>query len=90
MIIAGAAAETGDFQLDFGKALAIGIFQDTTLVAIIGMFDLLNAARTAASADQAWLGFYAESYVFAALVYFVFCFSASRYSLWLERHLRPA
>ena len=70
--------------------LAIGIFQDTTLVAIIGMFDLLNAARTAASADQAWLGFYAESYVFAALVYFVFCFSASRYSLWLERHLRPA
>lgn len=67
--------------------LAVGIFQDTTLVAIIGMFDLLNAARAAAT-DQIWLGFYAEAYVFAAIVYFVFCFAAARYSLWLERHLR--
>lgn len=67
--------------------LAVGIFQDTTLVAIIGMFDLLNAAR-AAAADPQWIGFYAEAYVFAAIVYFVFCFAAARYSLWLERHLR--
>ena len=66
--------------------LAIGIFQDTTLVAIIGMFDLLNAARAAAT-DPMWMGFYAEAYVFAAAVYFVFCFTAARYSLWLERHL---
>jgi general L-amino acid transport system permease protein len=67
--------------------LAVGIFQDTTLVAIIGMFDLLNAARAAAT-DPKWIGFYAEAYVFAALVYFVFCFAAARYSLWLEGHLR--
>ena len=66
--------------------LAIGIFQDTTLVAIIGMFDLLNAARAAAT-DPMWIGFYAEAYVFAAAVYFIFCFTAARYSLWLERHL---
>lgn len=67
--------------------LAIGIFQDTTLVAIIGMFDLLNAARAAAT-DQMWIGFYAEAYVFAAAVYFVLCLAAARYSLWLERRLR--
>lgn len=67
--------------------LAVGIFQDTTLVAIIGMFDLLNAARAAAT-DPMWIGFYAEAYVFAAAVYFVFCFAAARYSLWLERYLR--
>ncbi|WP_237153917.1 amino acid ABC transporter permease [Oryzibacter oryziterrae] len=68
--------------------LAIGIFQDTTLVAVIGMFDLLNAARVAAN-DQVWLGFYTEAYVFVALLYFLFCFSSARYSLWLERHLNP-
>lgn len=67
--------------------LAVGIFQDTTLVAIIGMFDLLNAAR-AATADPMWIGFYAEAYAFAAMVYFAFCFAAARYSLWLERRLR--
>lgn len=68
--------------------LAIGIFQDTTLVVIIGMYELLNAARAAAT-DTAWLGFFDEAYAFAALVYFVFCFAASRYSLWLERHVTP-
>lgn len=67
--------------------LAVSIFQDTTLVAIIGMFDLLNAAR-AATTDPNWIGFYAEAYVFAAAIYFIFCFAAARYSLWLERHLR--
>ncbi|WP_370674671.1 amino acid ABC transporter permease [Pleomorphomonas sp. PLEO] len=67
--------------------LAVGIFQDTTLVAIIGMFDLLNAARAAAT-DPNWIGFYAEAYVFAAAVYFVFCFTAARYSLWLEGYLK--
>lgn len=69
--------------------LAVGIFQDTTLVAIIGMFDLLNAAR-AATTDPLWIGFYAEAYVFAAAIYFVFCFAAARYSLWLEGHLRTS
>ena len=66
--------------------LAIGIFQDTTLVIIIGMFDFLNTARVSAT-DPNWLGFYREAYVFAALVYFIVCFCASRYSLWLEARL---
>lgn len=64
--------------------LLIGVVQNTPLVAVIGIFDLLNAARKATD-DPAWLGFYTEAYVFSALVYFALCFAASRYSLWLER-----
>ena len=69
--------------------LVIGIFQDTTLVLVIGMFDFLNTAR-AAAADPQWLGFYDESYAFVAVVYAVCCFGVSRYSLWLERYLGRA
>lgn len=68
--------------------LALNMFQDTTLVTVIGMFDFLGAAR-AAAADPAWFGFFDEAYVFTALVYLVLCFAASRYSLWLERRLSP-
>ncbi len=68
--------------------LATGLFQETTLVVVIGMFDFLNAARVAAT-DPAWLGFYDEAFAFAAAVYFVVCLGASRYSLWLEVRLRP-
>ncbi len=67
--------------------LAIGILQDTTLVIVVGAFDLLNAARIAAT-DTAWLGFYDEAFGFAALIFFILCFAASRYSLWLERRLK--
>ncbi|WP_245435328.1 amino acid ABC transporter permease [Microvirga calopogonii] len=66
--------------------LAIGIFQATSLVAVVGIFDLLNAAKASAT-DPNWLGFYDEAFVFVALIYFALCFSASRYSLWLERAL---
>jgi general L-amino acid transport system permease protein len=66
--------------------LGIGIVQSTSLVAVIGIFDFLNAARTSAN-DPQWLGFYDEAFVFAALLYFGLCFWASRYSLWLEQRL---
>jgi general L-amino acid transport system permease protein len=61
----------------------IGLFKDTSLVAIIGVFDLLSAVKTALG-EPAWSGFGVEAYLFAALVYFVFCFSMSRYSRRLE------
>ncbi|MCC7050035.1 MAG: amino acid ABC transporter permease [Alphaproteobacteria bacterium] len=64
----------------------IGLFKDTTLVAIIGMFDLLGAIQLG-NADPKWLGFSIEGYAFAAMLYFVFCFSMSRYSQHLERKL---
>jgi general L-amino acid transport system permease protein len=67
--------------------LAIGFLLATSLLAVIGIFDLLNAARASAT-DPNWLGFYNEAYLVVALVYFVMCFGASRYSLWLERRLR--
>lgn len=69
--------------------LAIGILLNSTLIAVIGIFDLLNAAKNAAN-DPVWLGFYDESYVFVGLIYFALCYSASRYSLWLEKRLRAA
>jgi general L-amino acid transport system permease protein len=66
---------------------AIAIFKDTSLITIIGLFDLLGAVR-AAGRDPGWLGFEIEGYLFAAVIYFAFCFVMSRYGLWLERR-RP-
>ena len=66
----------------------IGFFKDTTLVIIIGLFDFLNSIKSALT-DPNWLGYHVEAYVFAAVVYFVFCFGMSRYSLFLESKLSP-
>ena len=63
---------------------AIAIFKDTSLITIIGLFDLLGAVR-AAGRDPVWLAFDIEGYLFAAVVYFTFCSIMSRYGLWLER-----
>ena len=64
----------------------IGLFKDTALVSIIGLFDLLLVAKASVT-DAKWLGLEHEAYIFVAVIYFVFCFSMSRYSLWLERKL---
>jgi general L-amino acid transport system permease protein len=64
----------------------IGIFKDTTLVAIVGLFDFLNIIR-AGSKDPNWLGLEMEGFVFAATVYWVICFGMSRYSAYLEHKL---
>ena len=64
----------------------IALFKDTSLVVIIGIFDLTQAAK-AAIADAAWRGFSVEAYVFIAVIYFIFCYAISRYSQGLERHL---
>jgi general L-amino acid transport system permease protein len=64
----------------------IGFFKGTSLVLIIGIFDFLNAAN-GALVDPNWAGFPAEVYLFAAFVYFCFCFSMSRYSKYLEIEL---
>lgn len=64
----------------------IGFFKDTSLVAIIGLFDLLGAAK-AVLADGAWIGFGVEVYLFTAVVYSGFCYAASRYGRHLERAL---
>ncbi len=64
----------------------IGFFKDTSLVLIIGIFDLLTAAKTAI-VEPAWQGFGVEVYVFVGLIYLVFCFAMSKYSQGLEAEL---
>jgi len=64
----------------------IGLFKDTTLVLIIGLFDFLGIVQ-AASTDPKWLGYSVEGYAFCAIVYWVFCFSMSQYSQSVERKL---
>lgn len=64
----------------------IGFFKDTSLVVIIGLFDLLTSIKVALT-EPAWSGFGVEAYLFASLVYFVFCYAMSRYSQNLEREL---
>jgi general L-amino acid transport system permease protein len=66
----------------------IGLFKDTTLVVIVGIFDFFTTLR-AALGDPNWMGFPNEAYVFAALTYFILCFGMSKYSQRLERDLSP-
>jgi len=65
----------------------ISLTQDTTLVAIVGLYDFLGIVR-AGSRDSNWIGTEMEGYVFCAFVYWIFCFSMSRYSMRIERKLQ--
>jgi len=64
----------------------IGLFKDTTLVLIIGLFDFLGMVQLAGT-NPDWLGFAIEGYVFTAFGFWIFCFSMSRYSQHLEKKL---
>ena len=64
----------------------IALFKDTTLVLIIGMYDLL-AIVNQANSNANWLRFEIEGYVFAGFIFWIFCFSMSRYSVALENKL---
>ena len=65
----------------------IGLFKDTTLVIIIGLFDILGQARLLQT-NQDWLGKVDyETFLLAALFFFVICFGMSRYSINLEKRL---
>ena len=64
----------------------IGLYKDTTLVLIIGMFDLLGLGN-ATLADAKWAGLANEVYIFVALFFFITCFGMSRYSIYLEKKL---
>jgi general L-amino acid transport system permease protein len=67
----------------------IGLFKDTTLVLIISMFDLLGVVKQNISGDPTWATPQTAKtgYVFAAAVFWVFCFGMSRYSMYMERRL---
>ena len=62
---------------------SIALFKDTTLVLIIGLYDVLAVVHLAGS-DAHWLGFDTEGYVFVTFIFWAFCFSLSRYGKFLE------
>ena len=66
----------------------IGLFKDTALVSIVGIFDLLGAAQSTL-ADAAWStpvqGI--TGYLVVGTIFFVFCFGMSRYSMYMEHKL---
>ena len=66
----------------------IGLFKDTTLVLIIGLFDLLGIVQLNFT-DAAWATpeTHITGYVFAGAVFWVFCFAMSRYSIFMENRL---
>jgi len=66
----------------------IGLFKDTTLVLIIGLFDFLGQIQSSFT-DPTWSSPVqaTTAYLFAAMVYWVFCFSMSRYSMYTEHRL---
>jgi general L-amino acid transport system permease protein len=67
----------------------IGLFKDTTLVLIISMFDLLGVVKQNISGDPTWATPQTAKtgYVFAAAIFWMFCFGMSRYSQYMERRL---
>jgi general L-amino acid transport system permease protein len=65
----------------------ISIFKDTSLVTIVSLYELTGALGLALNSDADWRPFKIEGYLFIALIYFAFCFSMSRYSLWVEKQV---
>jgi general L-amino acid transport system permease protein len=66
----------------------IGLFKDTTLVLIIGLFDFLGQIQSSFT-DPTWSSPVQalSGYLFAAAIYWVFCYGMSRYSIFMERRL---
>ena len=64
----------------------IAMTKDTSLVMIIGLFDILMITKSSIT-DAKWLGLEWEGYAFVGLLFWILCFSMSRYSQWLEKRL---
>lgn len=62
----------------------IGLLKDTTVVSIVGLYDFLLMLRVPGQ-NSIWIGLHIEPFVFGGAVYFLLCFSISRYSRALER-----
>ena len=65
----------------------ISIFKDTSLVTIVSLYELTGSLGLALNGDPQWRPFKVEAYLFLTAIYFVFCASLSRYSLWVETRL---
>ena len=69
--------------------IAVDLFKDTTLVSIVGLFDLMGVVNQSMK-DPAWLGLAAEGYTFAAIVFFFACLVISLGGSLLERRFAVA
>lgn len=67
----------------------ISLFKDTTLVSIIGLFDIMLMARNI-SIDKDWLGLHTEPLIAISILFFIFCYSMSQYSHRLEQKLKKS
>ncbi len=65
----------------------IGLFKDTTLVSFISLQDPLQLVSSIRANTQ-WNGIYWELFIFVGFLFFIFCFSMSRYSMYLENKLK--
>jgi general L-amino acid transport system permease protein len=68
----------------------ISTFKDTSLVTIVSLYELTGSMSLALNSDADWRPFKIEGYLFIALIYFGFCFSMSRYSLWIEKQVNKS
>jgi general L-amino acid transport system permease protein len=68
----------------------IALFKDTSLVTIVSLYELTGALSLAVGSDPNWRPFKIEAYLFIAAIYFICCFSMSRYSLRIEKRLAVA
>ncbi|SPH16533.1 Inner membrane amino-acid ABC transporter permease protein YhdY [Defluviimonas aquaemixtae] len=66
----------------------IGLFKDTTLVVFVALLDPLKGITDAVRATIEWKGIYWEPYIFVGAIFFIVCFSMSRYSMYLENKLK--
>ncbi len=67
-------------------SILISAFKDTSLVVIIGLYDILKTTQSVL-ANPEWMGFSSEAFIFLACIYFVCCYTMSNYSRRLEREL---
>ena len=65
----------------------IGLFKDTTLVSFISLQDPLQLVSSI-RANTEWNGIYWELFIFVGFLFFIFCFSMSRYAMYLENKLK--
>jgi len=64
----------------------LALVKDTPLIFVVGLLELAGMIGLAKT-NPKWLGMATEGYVFAAFVFWIICFSMSRYSQNLERKL---
>jgi general L-amino acid transport system permease protein len=63
---------------------AVSVFKDTSLVTVVSLYELTGSLSLALAGDAEWRSFYLEGYLFIGLIYWIGCFSMSRFSRNLE------